>query len=60
MLDEVWSDGESGGAGFGEHVEHEHSSVGTVDVQILLSWFFETADPSEVPYDVRDRREAAA
>jgi hypothetical protein len=54
-MDEVWSvDEEAGGVGFEEHEGHEHDSVGTVDVQILLSWSFETADPSEVPYDVRE------
>lgn len=34
-----------------DHVEHrddEHDQVGTVDVQILLSWFFDTAPPDDV------------
>jgi hypothetical protein len=31
--------------------EETFDHVGTVDVQILLSWFFETADPMEVEYD---------
>ena len=30
----------------------EHDQVGTVDVQILLSWFFETADPSEIELEL--------
>lgn len=57
-MDEYWTDEEvGGGVGNSDHVGAEHDSVGTVDVQILLSWFFETADPSEVPYDIA--REAA-
>jgi hypothetical protein len=27
---------------------NEHDQVGTVEVQILLSWFFETSTPGEV------------
>lgn len=30
----------------------EHDQVGTVEVQILLSWFFETSNPSEVSVEV--------
>lgn len=32
--------------------DDEHDQVGTVEVQILLSWFFETARPSEIVTDV--------
>lgn len=28
----------------------DSADVGTVEVQILLSWFFETADPAEYDY----------
>jgi hypothetical protein len=52
VMDEVWSWDEGDGA---ERDHHEHDSVGTVDVQILLSWFFETADPAEIAYDARER-----
>lgn len=31
----------------------EHDQVGTVEVQILLSWFFETATPVDVAADIR-------
>jgi hypothetical protein len=33
-------------------VVDDHDQVGTVDVQILLSWFFETADPAEIAYEI--------
>lgn len=33
---------------------HSTDQVGTVEVQILLSWFFETASPSEMAWDQRD------
>jgi hypothetical protein len=41
--------------GYDEHNERrddEHDQVGTVEVQILLSWFFETSSPNEVSIDV--------
>lgn len=31
---------------------NEHDQVGTVEVQILLSWFFETSTPGEVSTDL--------
>lgn len=34
--------------GYEDEVFDEYEAVGTVDVQILLSWFFETADPAEL------------
>ncbi|MCB0880136.1 MAG: hypothetical protein KDC46_14280 [Thermoleophilia bacterium] len=37
--------------GYDEHVEYheeEHDQVGTVEVQILLSWFFESSSPNDV------------
>jgi len=34
------------------HRNEEHDQVGTVEVQILLSWFFETSTPSELAIDV--------
>ncbi|MCW2923033.1 MAG: hypothetical protein JWM98_437 [Thermoleophilia bacterium] len=40
---------------YDEHVERrddDHDQVGTVEVQILLSWFFETSSPSEVVVDL--------
>lgn len=40
---------------YDEHVERrdeDDDTVGTVEVQILLSWFFETSSPSEVAIDV--------
>ena len=40
---------------YDEHVEHrdeEHDQVGTVEVQILLSWFFESSSPSDVAIDL--------
>jgi hypothetical protein len=40
---------------YDEHIERrdeEHDQVGTVEVQILLSWFFETSSPGEVAIDV--------
>ena len=43
------------GEHYDEHVDHrneEHDSVGTVEVQILLSWFFESSSPSEIAIDV--------
>jgi len=42
---------ESNMQGYDEHVERrdeEHDQVGTVEVQILLSWFFESSSPSDV------------
>lgn len=33
--------------------DEEHDQVGTVEVQILLSWFFESATPTEVAIDMR-------
>lgn len=41
--------------GYDEHVEHrgeDHDQVGTVEVQILLSWFFETSSPSDIAVNV--------
>lgn len=41
--------------GYDEHMERrddEHDQVGTVEVQILLSWFFETSSPSDVAVNV--------
>lgn len=32
--------------------EEDHDQVGTVEVQILLSWFFETSCPTDVAVDV--------
>ena len=32
--------------------DFEHDQVGTVEVQILLSWFFETADPAEIALEL--------
>jgi hypothetical protein len=40
---------------YDEHIEHraeDHDQVGTVEVQILLSWFFETANPNDVAVQV--------
>jgi hypothetical protein len=40
---------------YDEHVERhdeEHDQVGTVEVQILLSWFFESSSPSDVAIDL--------
>lgn len=41
---------------YDEHVERrrddEHDQVGTVEVQILLSWFFETTSPSDIAVNV--------
>ncbi|MCW2926291.1 MAG: hypothetical protein JWM86_259 [Thermoleophilia bacterium] len=40
---------------YDEHIEYrdeENDQVGTVEVQILLSWFFESASPSDVSIDV--------
>ncbi|MBC7644118.1 MAG: hypothetical protein H7123_03255 [Thermoleophilia bacterium] len=35
--------------------EDPFEGVGTVDVQILLTWFFDTADPAEVAqYEMPD------
>ena len=35
--------------------EDPFEEVGTVDVQILLTWFFDTADPAEVAqYEMPD------
>ncbi len=36
----------------GELGESEHDQVGTVEVQILLSWFFETSVPDDVQVHV--------
>lgn len=41
--------------GYDEHVElrdDEHDQVGTVEVQILLSWFFESQSPNDLSIDV--------
>ena len=35
-----------------DYREEEHDQVGTVEVQILLSWFFETASPTDVAVQV--------
>lgn len=35
-----------------ERTEDEHDQVGTVEVQILLSWFFESSAPAEVMVDL--------
>ncbi|MEO6866794.1 MAG: hypothetical protein ABI200_02110 [Gaiellales bacterium] len=32
--------------------DDEHDQVGTVEVQILLSWFFEGSTPGEVSVDL--------
>lgn len=40
---------------YDEHVgrrDDEHDQVGTVEVQILLSWFFETSSPSDISVNV--------
>ncbi len=40
---------------YDEHLERrseESDQVGTVEVQILLSWFFETSSPQEIAVDV--------
>jgi hypothetical protein len=40
---------------YDEHVERhdeDHDQVGTVEVQILLSWFFESTPPGELPVDL--------
>ena len=40
---------------YDEHAERrddEHDQVGTVEVQILLSWFFESSSPSDIAVDV--------
>lgn len=44
MLEEVWDD--------------DDESVGTVDIQILLSWFFETSDEQD-DYSARSSKDAA-
>lgn len=33
--------------------DRDGRSVGTVEVQILLSWFFDTSSPGEFALDVR-------
>jgi hypothetical protein len=41
--------------GHDEHVERhdeDHDQVGTVEVQILLSWFFESSSPNDVAVDL--------
>lgn len=38
----------------------DHDQVGTVEVQILLSWFFETAVPEDTPTYRGDRLRDAA
>jgi hypothetical protein len=42
--------------GYDEHVvdhhDEEHDQVGTVEVQILLSWFFESSKPGDVAIDL--------
>lgn len=38
--------------GYEEGHDEVHDQVGTVEVQILLSWFFETANPSEIAYEL--------
>lgn len=41
--------------GYDEHIERrdeETDQVGTVEVQILLSWFFETSSPSDIAINV--------
>lgn len=43
------SDARASEATESRHDEHGED-VGTVEVQILLSWFFETADPAEYDY----------
>lgn len=40
-------------------VASEHDQVGTVEVQILLSWFFETADPADIAFEQPRLHEAA-
>lgn len=35
-----------------QHRDEEHDQVGTVEVQILLSWFFETSTPNEVAIEL--------
>lgn len=32
--------------------DEEHDQVGTVQVQILLSWFFESSTPADVAIDL--------
>ena len=32
--------------------DEEHDQVGTVEVQILLSWFFETSSPGDIAIDL--------
>ena len=32
--------------------DEEHDQVGTVEVQILLSWFFETSTPGDMAIDL--------
>lgn len=34
------------------HRDDEHDQVGTVEVQILLSWFFETSTPDDLSIDL--------
>ena len=48
-------DGEMNMHEYDEHAgrrDEEHDQVGTVEVQILLSWFFETSTPNDVAIDV--------
>jgi hypothetical protein len=53
----VLHDNESDHENYDEHVgaraaSSEHDQVGTVEVQILLSWFFETSSPTDLSIDV--------
>lgn len=46
---------ETGIQDYDEHVESrgdEHDQVGTVEVQILLSWFFESSAPDDISVDL--------
>lgn len=43
----------------GKDVVSEHDQVGTLEVQILLSWFFETADPADIEFEQPRLHEAA-
>ena len=47
--------GDAQAGSFDEHLDgfdEDHDQVGTVEVQILLSWFFETSSPNEISVDM--------
>ncbi len=45
-MDDMW---DSGG-GIDTHEDESISGYDTVDVQLLLTWFFDTAEPDDLPF----------